>query len=378
MAEFYADWSRMLSLSEELETSSKNIKNLVAQTGTIKNNLIIGNEVHQIQGALDKSNQKFERIINLLRKSSDVMEQAANTYKSTELGLLGRVVEFEGKNSSQKTTNTSQENQGTEGESSNGWLDFLFGAIGKCGVVGKGAETVYKILKGLINGGDYGIDDWIKYGAGIVGSASSFISSFLKKGAIDLFGLAKNTAKSAMLTPKASWAEYFGNDFKNDLDDYVGSAGKGAAVCKWVGLAATFVSKFVDNYNEYGNQITPAGIEETFFETATDTLLKTGAHAAVAATIGALGLSPPGLVVGIASFIIVEGGNALVKHFTGQTATEWISDTAIKVVNSGAQYLKDSARDLREFGRKVGEVTADFFGDAARSASNFFHSIFAR
>ena len=95
MAEFYADWSRMLSLSEELETSSKNIKNLVAQTGTIKNNLIIGNEVHQIQGALDKSNQKFERIINLLRKSSDVMEQAANTYKNTEKVLMGGSVSTE-------------------------------------------------------------------------------------------------------------------------------------------------------------------------------------------------------------------------------------------------------------------------------------------
>ena len=89
MPEFYADWSRMFSLSEELRSASIRLKSLIEQTGSIRNNLVIGNEeAIQIHNALNKSNSKSERIIVSLRKSGEVMEQAANTYKNTEMKLL--------------------------------------------------------------------------------------------------------------------------------------------------------------------------------------------------------------------------------------------------------------------------------------------------
>ncbi len=101
MPEFYADWSRMFSLSEELRAASIRLKSLVEQTGSIRNNLVIGNEeAIQIHNALNKSNSKSERIIVSLRKSSEAMEQAANTYKNTEMKLLDNDnYSGEGKNS---------------------------------------------------------------------------------------------------------------------------------------------------------------------------------------------------------------------------------------------------------------------------------------
>ena len=164
MPEFYANWSRMIVLSGELKKCSTNMISLIDRTSTIRNNLILGNELYQIQSALEKSNCELNRIALIIGKSSDVMEQAADIYKSTETQLLGENESLKNKsdNTAADTSSDEQENDLLD------WLDEIFKIVGKIGAIGSGIESIYKIIFGFINGKDYGIDDFIKYGLQLV------------------------------------------------------------------------------------------------------------------------------------------------------------------------------------------------------------------
>ena len=362
MPEFYANWSRMIVLSGELKKCSTNMISLIDRTSTIRNNLILGNELYQIQSALEKSNCELNRIALIIGKSSDVMEQAADIYKSTETQLLGENESLKNKsdNTAADTSSDEQENDLLD------WLDEIFKIVGKIGAIGSGIESIYKIIFGFINGKDYGIDDFIKYGSDVVSSISSTISGFIKDGK-DIFDKLFAFPAKVEKIDKVSWSNYFGDNIKEQMGDYIGKSGKGVAVCEWLGLATSLISNGIDNYNEFGNNMSLEAIEETVIETATDILLNTAAKAAVGGVVALLGLSPPGLVVGIASVILVDGANALSKHFTNKSLTEWAADGGTWLINNIGKGIVDTA---------VGDATKDFFANAQQSASNLFHFAF--
>lgn len=151
----------------------------------------------------------------------------------------------------------------------------------------------------------------------------------------------------------------FHAQFVDVIDNFKGANGVGNAVASWGSVALSGVLNWFDNKGEQadsnGQMSDERVVAETITETVVDTVLTNGAGivvgAAVTTVIGTT--AAPGLVVVAAGGLIVAGVNAGVEALTGQTVTEWVSDSII------------------DFGESVG----DCVGDAVNAVGSWFEGL---
>ena len=132
----------------------------------------------------------------------------------------------------------------------------------------------------------------------------------------------------------------FNAQIKEVFKNFKGANGAGKAIAAWAGVAITGVSSWFSNkeeqVNSNGTMSDSRVIAETISETAVETALVYGTGivvgAAVTAAIGTT--AAPAILVAGLSCIVTAGINAGVETFTGQTATEWISDGVLDVGES--------------------------------------------
>ena len=85
MPEFYADWERMIVLSEDMGELVREMDEALREANSVSNRLYcIGSEEISVGHALNKCGGKLERVINGTRKCQDVMRSAAEHYRLTE------------------------------------------------------------------------------------------------------------------------------------------------------------------------------------------------------------------------------------------------------------------------------------------------------
>lgn len=102
----------------------------------------------------------------------------------------------------------------------------------------------------------------------------------------------KNAFSLVGTAAKAGWSDMFNlkmgewKNLKETLGEYSLKTGsKTAAVAKWAGTALTFAGSFVDNYNEYGGDLSNGNI---YLETVLETAVSTGLQFAVGAGVTAV------------------------------------------------------------------------------------------
>lgn len=127
----------------------------------------------------------------------------------------------------------------------------------------------------------------------------------------------------------------FNTQFKNILSDFKGVNGVGKAVASWGSVFVNGILNWSNNKDEQAESNSEMSdgrvIAETITETVVDTTMAYGAGiivgAAITTTLGTV--AAPGVVVVAASGAVIAGLNTGVEFFTGQTMTEWISDTIL-------------------------------------------------
>jgi hypothetical protein len=219
--------------------------------------------------------------------------------------------------------------------------------VGKVGVVGSFASTVYNMGTAIASGKS------LKVAGGIVKVAKDYLSRFgtLAKNAYDgksvketLFGdwtkggavnsLFKTAAETTSATKgtifKAAWAKEFkGYSFKNASN--VG--GKIKVATKWAGTALSAVTNYIDNVEEAKENGNSKGriVAETISETAINVALGAAATAIATALLGAA--APAVAVDAVAAGAIGAldtATKAITSHFWGEEnkkgLTELISD----------------------------------------------------
>lgn len=157
----------------------------------------------------------------------------------------------------------------------------------------------------------------------------------------------------------------FRKQLTNSVDNFTGKNGIKNAIPSWVSVGITGVCNWFSNKEEQaasgGSMSDGRVVAETVVETVVDTAASIGIQAVIGAAVTAVGgtVAAPAVVVAAASGLVIAGGNALIEHFTGKTATEWASD-----------FILDG-----------GQAIAEGIGNAATAVSNavggWFNKIFA-
>ena len=243
--------------------------------------------------------------------------------------------------------NTSSTTSGISSSYKPDWVKAIMKGVGKVGVVGSFASTVYNMGTAIASGKS------VKVTKGIIGVAKDGLSRFgtLAKNAYDgksvketLFGdwtkggavssLFKTSAEATSATKgtiyKAAWAKEFkGYSFKNASN--VG--GKIKVATKWAGTALSAVTNAVDNVEEAKKNGNSTGriVAETISETAIDVALGAAATAGATALLGA---AAPAVAVGVAAVGVIwaldTATEAITSYFWGEEnkkdLTELVSD----------------------------------------------------
>lgn len=127
---------------------------------------------------------------------------------------------------------------------------------------------------------------------GNFGTVGKFGQMLLSAISGDGIGTVKNAFSLVGTAAKAGWSDMFNlkmgewKNLKETLGEYSLKTGsKTAAVAKWAGTALTFAGSFVDNYNEYGGDLSNGNI---YLETVLETAVSTGLQFAVGAGVTAV------------------------------------------------------------------------------------------
>lgn len=228
------------------------------------------------------------------------------------------------------------------------WRDWL-----KIGV-GVGT-TGYKIFKDIAN--------YAKIGRAVGGKNA--VAWFLKK----QIGLRNVGHASTCKNPISRFYNNLHNstspyNMKDAFSSFTGKKGVGSAIASWAGVAVNGVINAYGNYEEYkasgGKMSKTRAVVETISETAIDTVVTTAATAVVGAAItAATGVVAAPAVVAIATGVGLAAINAGVKHLTGKSATEFVSDGIIDAGTAVGKFVGKNAK-------KAGKAVANWFNKAKK------------
>jgi len=228
-----------------------------------------------------------------------------------------------------------------------GNLGKFFGAIdsiispGSWEEAAKGGISILQVLANVAKD----CKNYMKIGPAI--GTKNAVSNFLKK----LVGFRKVGHASQA---KSASAQFYNNlhnttspyNLKDAFKPLTGGKGTFAAVAAWAGIALTGLMNWHSNVDEQkkseGKMSTGRVAAETISETAIDTIITFAGSALIGAAITTVtGAVAAPAVVAIATGLGLAAINTGVEMFTGQTATEWVSDAIL----DGASYVGSAIAD---------------------------------
>lgn len=89
MSEFYADWEKMNTVTDELDNILKDMNNSLDSAVYVRNTLdCVGKEDVQLKNAIGRCNRKLESVIYVTKKCCNIMKLVSTYYRDTEEILM--------------------------------------------------------------------------------------------------------------------------------------------------------------------------------------------------------------------------------------------------------------------------------------------------
>lgn len=347
----------------------------------------VGSQIDEIQGSFSKTVQNLDWDIKCQSDISATASRLSGNMESYRQALQGYRSFFQQAYDAYQKLDQNQNSstykiapEQPSGSDFTKWISF--GTLIAGSNYGK---TIYDVVNGFKNATSWA--DYVKPGSKGVQFIADLIKDIKNYSKIgnavggetatswffrNAFGLkpvgyvskAKNVTTRFInnLTNKTS---PFRKQLANSVDNFTGKNGIKNAIPSWISVGITGICNWFSNKEEQaasgGTMSDGRVIAETVTETAVDTVASIGIQAAIGAAIAAVGgtVAAPAVVVAAASGLVIAGGNALIEHFTGKTATEWASDAILD----------------------GGQAIAEGIGNAATAVSNavggWFNKLFA-
>jgi hypothetical protein len=226
----------------------------------------------------------------------------------------------------------------------------LWKYIGKMGIVGSGAETLYRMVN---NSGTP--KDWIKLGKSISTFTGNVAMAAKTKTQWTSYLLGGNNSIEKLEDLSTAGSTYVSSIKKSlgtDLNilNAEGTAAKVASATKWAGYILTFASNGVENYQEMKTDGISGerAVEETILESIVDVGLTVSATAAVSAGVVALGFASgpaaAAAVVGVGAVTVIWAANGICKWISGgrdlgEVVADGICDLGEEMDGNSCYYL---------------------------------------
>lgn len=138
-------------------------------------------------------------------------------------------------------------------------------------------------------------------------------------------------------------------NLKQAFAPLTGKAGTGSAVAAWGGVILSGIGNAFENAEERdksdGAMSNERVVAETVSETVIETVVTYGGTAVVGAAITTVtGVVAAPVLVAVVTGVALAGVNAGVKELTGQTATEWVSDTILNFGTAVGNAVVDGSK----------------------------------
>lgn len=165
----------------------------------------------------------------------------------------------------------------------------------------------------------------------------------------ELLGFNNTDKKSFMENLSSGMKKYF-----PDADD--SNIAKGAAAAKWAGVALSFISSGISNYDEFEGDMSSG---RYWAETITEGALDVGKGVLIGAAVATVLGGAPAIVVAGGTALVTWGIDAVSEAICGKKVTELVSDA---ILDAGERVIDNIAAGAEA----VGEAIAD----GARAISN--------
>lgn len=151
----------------------------------------------------------------------------------------------------------------------------------------------------------------------------------------------------------------FKTRMKDVMKDFTGANGVGKAVASWGAVALDGVTNWFDNKEEQarsnGTMSDARVVAETVTETAVGTALAyaSGVVVGAAVTAAAGTVAAPGVVILAVSGAVTAAAEAGFKALTGESITEWASDTILDAGKAVGDGIKKAAKSVGKWFKKL-------------------------
>lgn len=336
MTQFKVDTVQMRQIADEVQHIHWEMERIEARLDGMRLNHLL-----QFRGGARLATQISDCRIACGNQSSNLrnlyrgLESVTELYRDCEEGLT-----------EPKDAETAKQDQKS-------WVETIGEGLWKSVIKSSGPITIAHGVYGLLTG-DY---------LGGLKNIASGAPSFIKNIAI---------AKDGKVT--ADWSKIFGFNMKSDTfmgklkstwDDFFpgkNATGSqiGVAAAKWAGVALSFISSGISNYDEFeGDMSSGRYWAETITEGALDVGKGILAGAAVAGLCTAAFGAAPALVVAGGAALATWAIDEACEHFFGASSTELLSDF---VLDAGEHVIDGIAAGA--------EAVGDAIADGARAISN--------
>lgn len=368
MARFSVEPQTLYMMSDEQREQARRLAEFAEEIVSIRNNLAFSiASKQQIREKLRRIIEETNNNEKILSAMGEAAYDAADKYVTTEQRIYSNAG-GQGKIASAKWADEYKD----ENKKSI-WDNLLDFSIDLFDEAGAGGKFISKIIKGLTGGyvadGKAAWLDILKDLTGVTGGIASFLGGE-SYDALKLFGLdfeAKSFVdliddeikKFALVSPEEAANLTKGKVVAKNV----------SAVAKWAGPALTIITEGVENYNDNkGSADSFRWLKETAGEAAfnigEDILISAGVGAAVGSVFPGIG-TVAGAVVGIIGTVVVKWGiNKGFQALTGQKVDEFISDTAIDL-------LEGNYSAVGETWSSAGKHLSKVVGNAVQTTKDF-------
>lgn len=390
MAEFHVKIRELEAAAETFEKLAPLLAQMESEVSSVKRGLSFQIRQRQrIEARLTKVSQRLSSQNGAMRRLAAAGKESAKLYQASEDKLVGMPERIYESVSSPLVVAGLVDGGDARGDKPKNLWDYLtepgnfWKAIGEIGVLGKTASTVGK----LISEGwkEDSLLDIAKSAVSIGGKVASAVGK-----AQAAKGTSVDWADLLLGAGKSKGAQTFAESFKDQIDKLNFGKAKNVAEglgvgAKWAGYALTYVGRGLKNADQYtGAEFWGRTVAEGTIDIGLSVGTTAGLTAVTSAIATAAGVAcPPALVIGVASAVVVAGGNALCKWATSeflgkemdiaQAATEgaiWLGGKAVDGAKAAADWVGNRVTDAAQWVGGTAQQAAKGIGNAAKSAWN--------